>query len=199
MATLIAGILWFDKAPSLERSPLPLMVQAMGEWAKCAQTHTSERLQFAVASRSGLASGSGPNGQITCADLDMAWWTEGSPDAGKAVAPHALAAALSSEPELATTRLDGEYAYAHWDPTLQELLLGRDGVGVRPLYYVHVPGHCAAFASLLPGLLAAKLTPHEVNREVIAKLATGNFAHGDETQFTNIRRVMPGETVTLTK
>lgn len=173
------------------------MVRAMGAWTEGTRVGTRGPFHFAVASRTGLAPAPGPDGEVTLGDLDVAWWADGAPDAGALVTPEDLAAALHARPEQAPGWLDGEFAYARYAPQAHALTLGRDGGGVRPLYYVHVPGRFAAFSSLLPGLLATRLLPHKVNRRVIAKLATNNHSHGEEAQFTHIRRVIPGETVTL--
>ena len=198
MASLIAGVLWFGDVP--ERPGIvDGMVRAMGAWTAGTQAHDGGAFQFAIASRTGFAPVHGPDGEVTLCDLDVAWWAEGAAEPGSHVSPDEFAAALRARPDDAPAWLDGEFAYAHYMPQASQLMLGRDGGGVRPIYYLHIPGKCAAFASLLPGLLAPRLLPHAVNRRVIAKLATNNHSHGEETQFTHIRRVIPGETVTLTR
>ncbi|MEM1298906.1 MAG: asparagine synthase-related protein [Pseudomonadota bacterium] len=196
MTTLIAGLLSLD---SELRAPTVLddMVAAMAPWADAPERGQQGPFSYAIASRTHARPSNGSAGQILLADADMAWWHDAEgPDDTRVDAPE-LCTALSHDPNSTCAQLDGEYALAFWDPGAGSLRLARDGVGVRPIYYVHEPGRFVAFASLLPGLIAAGLIDHEINRNVVAKLATGNFAHGTETQFTRIHRVMPGQSVTF--
>lgn len=58
------------------------------------------------------------------------------------------------EGEEGVRRLKGMFAYALWDRERQTLLLVRDRLGIKPLYYATWPGGLA-FASELPALLEA--------------------------------------------
>ncbi|HVS17212.1 MAG TPA: N-acetylglutaminylglutamine amidotransferase, partial [Planctomycetota bacterium] len=51
-------------------------------------------------------------------------------------------------------RLQGMFAFAVWDRERRELTLGRDALGIKPLYLAEVDG-ALRFASTLPALLAA--------------------------------------------
>jgi asparagine synthase (glutamine-hydrolysing) len=50
-------------------------------------------------------------------------------------------------------RLDGMYGFALWDEPRKRLLIGRDRLGIKPLYYANVAG-AFVFASELKALLA---------------------------------------------
>ena len=50
-------------------------------------------------------------------------------------------------------RLNGMFAFALWERDSGRVLLGRDRLGIKPLYYADVPGGLR-FASTLPALLA---------------------------------------------
>ena len=50
-------------------------------------------------------------------------------------------------------RLNGMFAFALWERDSCRVLLGRDRLGIKPLYYAEVPGGLR-FASTLPALLA---------------------------------------------
>jgi asparagine synthase (glutamine-hydrolysing) len=51
-------------------------------------------------------------------------------------------------------RLYGMFAFGLWDEARQRLVLARDRVGIKPLYYAQAPGRLR-FASTAPALLAA--------------------------------------------
>jgi asparagine synthase (glutamine-hydrolysing) len=51
-------------------------------------------------------------------------------------------------------RLNGMFAFAIWERESARLLLGRDRLGIKPLYYARLDG-ALRFASTLPALLAA--------------------------------------------
>lgn len=59
-------------------------------------------------------------------------------------------------------RLRGMFAFALWDATRQTLLLVRDPLGVKPVYYHAAPGRFL-FASELRSLLASGLVPRELD------------------------------------
>jgi asparagine synthase (glutamine-hydrolysing) len=90
-------------------------------------------------------------------------------------------------------RLNGMYAFGLWDPRAQSLLLVRDRMGIKPLYYRPMPDG-VVFASELKGLLAHPLVPAVVDsdglRELLAMVKTPG--HGI---YKDIREVEPGEIV----
>jgi len=88
-------------------------------------------------------------------------------------------------------RLNGVWAFALWDATKQSLLLARDRVGEKPLYYAD-RGTSFAFASEPKGILrlghAASPAPATLN----LYLSLG-YVPGEESFFSGIKRVIPGE------
>ncbi|MEW6544190.1 MAG: asparagine synthase (glutamine-hydrolyzing) [Nitrospirota bacterium] len=101
------------------------------------------------------------------------------------------------EGEEGVQRLRGMFAYALWDRERQTLLLVRDRLGIKPLYYAARPGGTAglpglAFASELPALLEAQPSV-SVDHEAIAQYLMLLYVPGPGTVYRNIRQLQPGE------
>jgi asparagine synthase (glutamine-hydrolysing) len=91
-------------------------------------------------------------------------------------------------------RLIGDFALALWDPRDRRLLLARDAVGPRPLYY-HANDERIFWTSELLPLLGLSAIDLEINDEYIA----GYLTHGpqpDLTPYKNIWAIHPGYVVT---
>ncbi|MEU7145853.1 asparagine synthase (glutamine-hydrolyzing) [Nocardia sp. NPDC046473] len=69
----------------------------------------------------------------------------------------------------AAERLNGMYAYAIWDARTEQVLLVRDRLGVKPLYYAPAPGRLL-FGSEPKAVLANPLFHPELDAEGIAEL-----------------------------
>lgn len=64
--------------------------------------------------------------------------------------------------EACVKRLKGMFAFALWERDSGRLLLARDRLGIKPLYYAKIP-HGLRFASSLPALLAAGEVDTEID------------------------------------
>ena len=89
-------------------------------------------------------------------------------------------------------RLTGPFALAVWDAGRQRLVLARDRLGVRPLFFA-VRGQGLLFASELKGLLAHPAVPPELDAEGLAELLalSPNRTPGHGV-FRGVREVVPG-------
>jgi asparagine synthetase B (glutamine-hydrolysing) len=87
---------------------------------------------------------------------------------------------------------DGMYAFALLEPSGAQLYLGRDALGIKPLYYWHDPvlGEFA-FASELPALLRL-LGPRKLDGASVADVAATGGVLGYRTMFEGIRLLPPG-------
>lgn len=92
-------------------------------------------------------------------------------------------------------RLNGMYAFALWDLRTQALLLVRDRMGVKPLYYYETADGLV-FGSEPKALLANPLVPRTVRadglREILEMVKTPGHAI-----FHGMREVLPGEVVRI--
>lgn len=89
-------------------------------------------------------------------------------------------------------RLVGDYAFAIWDAARRRLLLVRDPVGSRPLFY-HEGKDFFAFASMPSGLLALPAVPYALDEECLARGAMYLPGRIDRSFFQNIKSVRAGE------
>ncbi len=94
--------------------------------------------------------------------------------------------------------LRGMFAIAIGDPHNGHVQLARDPFGIKPLYYTEFDGG-VAFASEANALMASGLVPRTLNTASRDELLQLQFTTGRDTVFEGIRRVLPGETITLEK
>ena len=91
----------------------------------------------------------------------------------------------------------GEFAFALWNQDKAELLLARDILGTRPLYFHRARGF-AAFASMPSGLHALPDVPYDFDPDFMREsLALLPWA-GRRTWFRDIERVPPAHFVRMT-
>lgn len=76
--------------------------------------------------------------------------------------------------------INGMYAFAMWDRERKTLLLGRDRVGVKPLYYA-IHDRCFLFASEIKAILAYPGFPRRVNERAIPEYLRFRSVVGSET------------------
>ncbi|MEU9504867.1 asparagine synthase (glutamine-hydrolyzing) [Micromonospora sp. NPDC048170] len=88
-------------------------------------------------------------------------------------------------------RLRGMFAFALWDSSREELLLVRDRLGVKPLYYAPRPSG-VLFASEPKGILANPGFAPEVDESALPILLDGRWALPGETPFRGMHLVKPG-------
>ena len=92
--------------------------------------------------------------------------------------------------------LRGMYAVAIYDRPQRRLVLSRDPFGIKPLYYVQTD-QAFAFASEPQALFKAGLAQADVTALRRAELMQLKFTTGEDTIFSQIRRVLPGETLVV--
>jgi asparagine synthase (glutamine-hydrolysing) len=86
---------------------------------------------------------------------------------------------------------NGMFAVGAWDRNEKKLVLIRDRMGVKPLYYYY-DGTNFLFASEIKAILASGLVSRSINRQALWDYLTFRFVPGPETIWTNIRKLAPG-------
>lgn len=95
----------------------------------------------------------------------------------------------------AVTRLRGMFAFAIWDKPRRRLLLARDRLGIKPLYYVVTDDGALYFASEIKALLEAAAIKPQINYDSLADYAANRATSGEETLFRGVKRLLPGHTL----
>jgi asparagine synthase (glutamine-hydrolysing) len=86
--------------------------------------------------------------------------------------------------------LNGQFAIGIWDYDKKQLLLGRDRMGIRPLFY-HQNGGRLHFASEIKALLTDPRLPHRLNRQTLADVFTCWSPVDPLTAFEGIYQLPP--------
>jgi len=98
--------------------------------------------------------------------------------------------------EESIARLRGMFAFAIWDERKQMLLLARDRVGIKPLYYTNT-GKALLFASEIKSLLVDPSVESKISARGIDRFLTYYFMPGNETLFEGIYKLDPGNYLTV--
>jgi len=93
-------------------------------------------------------------------------------------------------------RLEGMFAFAYWDGRKKELLLARDPLGIKPLYFFRKPG-LFLFGSELKALRASGMHDFALDREGLDSYLTYGAVIGPSTALKGVRELVPGTTVTI--
>ena len=99
--------------------------------------------------------------------------------------------------EQCVERLNGMFAFAIWDARGRKLLLARDRVGKKPLYYFR-SGSLVMFASELKALRAAGGCPETVDAEALDCYFSLGYIPAPRTIYQGVRKLRAGHTLVIT-
>ena len=92
--------------------------------------------------------------------------------------------------------LNGMFAFAVWDSRRQKLLLARDRLGIKPLFYTR-KADTLAFASEIKSLLLLPGFDPAVSDRGVFEYFSHHFIPGSGTIYQNIQKLTPGELLTV--
>jgi asparagine synthase (glutamine-hydrolysing) len=98
--------------------------------------------------------------------------------------------------EAGVARCLGAFAFALWDPDARRLILGRDCIGGRALFFHHGRGF-VAFATTIGALLALPGVPREIDEVTLANFMVVNLTETRRTLYRRIERVPSRTLVTI--
>lgn len=98
----------------------------------------------------------------------------------------------------AISRLRGMFAFALWDDQARQLTLGRDPLGIKPLYICRNPDRdgdwSLLFASELRAVLASQLLAQpRLEPRALASLLWNGFVAGTHTSVAGVELMRPGD------
>ena len=88
-------------------------------------------------------------------------------------------------------RFNGMFAFAIWDTQEQRLLVVRDRLGVKPLYY-HFKDNVLSFASEIRSLMRSGLTAKKASAASLAEYVQYATVHAPNTILEDVFILMPG-------
>jgi asparagine synthase (glutamine-hydrolysing) len=89
-------------------------------------------------------------------------------------------------------RLDGMFAVAVFDASRQRLVLVRDRLGIKPLYY-RVGNDSVRFGSELKAILADPAVPRDIDPLAVSLYLTRDVIPAPYTIYRGIEKLLPGE------
>jgi len=102
-----------------------------------------------------------------------------------------LFAALCLHGPDALEMLRGQFTFAFWDPAEERLLLVRDRLGIKPLFWTRI-GEDLIFASELPALLRHPRVGRSLNAEAVARWLQLGYLGGDSTLLDGVHTLEAG-------
>jgi asparagine synthase (glutamine-hydrolysing) len=98
--------------------------------------------------------------------------------------------------EAALDRAIGMFAFALWDRTTRTLVLARDRLGIKPLYYAATPGR-VLFASQLKAFRTAPDWRPSIDHDAVAGFLRFGYVAQPRTIYQEAAKLPPGHLLTL--
>jgi asparagine synthase (glutamine-hydrolysing) len=101
--------------------------------------------------------------------------------------------------ELCVEKFRGMFAFAVWDAVARRLVLARDRLGVKPLYYAELPGAGVVFGSELKALLEDPDVPRDWRADAIDAYLTLLYVPAPATIYRGISKLPPAHVLVAEK
>ena len=88
-------------------------------------------------------------------------------------------------------KLNGMFAFAIYDSVKKKILIARDRIGVKPLYY-HFEDGKLTFASEIKSILQNQEIPREINNKALCQFLVYAYTIDNQTMFNGIKELPPG-------
>ncbi len=98
--------------------------------------------------------------------------------------------------EKLVNRLRGMFAFAIWDTKRERLLLARDRIGLKPLYYYR-DSQRVLFGSEIKAILSQPNVSRELDLHALEAYLTYGVVPGEQSIFRHIRKLPAAQTLTI--
>jgi len=98
--------------------------------------------------------------------------------------------------EQVVSRLNGMFAFAVWDGARRKLLLARDRLGIKPLFFMQKDG-LLLFASEMKALLEYDEYSPKLNLNALRSYLSCRYTKGSWTLLSGINKLPPGHTLSI--
>jgi asparagine synthase (glutamine-hydrolysing) len=89
-------------------------------------------------------------------------------------------------------QLNGMYALALYDGDADRLLLVRDRLGIKPLYWAKLPSGAIVYASEIKAMFASGLFEAEVDEQAVSAYLAHGYVPSPKTLFAGVNKLPPG-------
>jgi asparagine synthase (glutamine-hydrolysing) len=93
-------------------------------------------------------------------------------------------------------RMRGMFSFGIWDESRNSLLLMRDRMGIKPLYY-YKGDDCFIFASEVKAILASKIVDSAMQCYALDAYLSLGYVPAPMTMFKGISKLLPGHSITI--
>ncbi len=92
--------------------------------------------------------------------------------------------------------LNGMYGFAIWDTNKRRLVVARDRLGIKPLYY-HLSGEYLVFGSEMKAVIAHPAVPRDIDLQALDQFLTLEYIPSPRTIFKDVKKLPPGHRLIL--
>ena len=107
-----------------------------------------------------------------------------------------ILALYATEGENLLSKLNGMFAFALWDTTTKKLMIARDRMGKKPLYYLQTETQFA-FASEIKAILTLPNVPRDIRLDAVYDFFAYQYVPDPKSIFTHIHKLPPGYYMTI--
>jgi asparagine synthase (glutamine-hydrolysing) len=94
------------------------------------------------------------------------------------------------------THLNGMFAFALHDERQRTLILVRDHIGIKPLYYA-LDRNWLVFGSEVKAVLASELVPRELDVDALGQFLAWEYVPGEATLLRHVRKLRPAQMLVI--